>query len=115
MQHYRFHRAVFAVYAMTCALAVLFLSAGVKAVAGLARFPDHYLFNLIGAVCLCWLVTGPREVVMLRKTFHYTRQKAALAYSYTGRSLGSSVRRAARSLAALFTLPSSNHKIQTEP
>jgi hypothetical protein len=114
MQHYRFHRAVFAVYAMTCALAVLFLSAGVKAVAGLARFPDHYLFNLIGAVCLCWLVTGPREVVMLRKTFHYTRQKAALAYSYTGRSLGSSVRRAARSLAALFTLPS-NHKIQTEP
>ena len=114
MQHYRFNRAVFAVYALAGALAVLFVCAGVKSVAGSARFPDHYLFDLIGAICLCWLVTGPREVVVLRKLIHYTRQKAALAYSYTGRLSGSSVRRAARSLAALFILPS-HHKIQTEP
>ena len=114
MQHYRFNRAVFAVYALAGALAVLFVCAGVKSVAGSARFPDHYLFDLVGAICLCWLVTGPREVVMLRKTIRYTRQKAALAYSYTGRSMGSSVRRAARSLAALFTFHPFNRP-QTEP
>lgn len=114
MQHYRFHRAVFAVYALTGALAVLFLSAGVKAVAGTARFPDNYLFNLIGALVLCWLVTGPREVAILRKIVRFTRQKAASAYSYTGRLIRFTVRRAARSLAALFTFkPFSNP--QTEP
>lgn len=114
MQHYRFRRAVFAVYALTGALAVLFLSAGAKSLAGLIRFPDNYLFNLIGSIVLCWLVTGPREVVILRKIARYTRQKAALAYSYTGRLLAIHVRRAARSLAALFTFkPFSNP--QTEP
>ena len=96
------------------ALAVLFLSAGVKSVAGLIRFPDNYLFNLIGSIVLCWLVTGPREVVILRKIARYTRQKAAFAYSYTGRLIRFTVRRAARSLAALFTFkPFSNP--QTEP
>lgn len=114
MHKYHFHRAVFAVYALAGALAVLFLSAGVKTVAGLARFPDNYLFNLIGSVALCWLVTGPREVVILRKIVRYTRQKAAFAYSYSGRLLAIHVRRAARSLAALFTFkPFSNP--QTEP
>ena len=114
MQHYRFHRAVFAVYALTSAIAVLFLSAGVKSVAGLIRFPDNYLFNLIGSIVLCWLVTGPREVVTLRKSARDTRQTAALAYAYTGRLIRFTVRRAARSLAALFTFkPFSNP--QTEP
>lgn len=113
MHKYHFHRAVFAVYALAGALAVLFLSAGVKSLTGqIARFPDNYLFNLIGAVVLCWLVTGPREVVILRKIARYTRQKAAFAYSYTGRLIRFTVRRAARSLAALFTLPS---RPQTEP
>lgn len=114
MQHYRFNRAVFAVYALAGALAVLFLSAGVKSVAGLIRFPDNYLFNLIGSIVLCWLVTGPREVVILRKIIRHTRQKAALAYSYTGRLLAIHVRRAARSLAALFTFKPFNNP-QTEP
>lgn len=114
MQHYRFHRAVFAVYALTSALAALFLSAGVKSVAGLIRFPDHYLFNLIGSIALCWLVTGPREVVVLRKIARYTRKKAAIAYSYTGRLIRFTVRRAARSLAALFTFRPFNNP-QTEP
>lgn len=68
MHKYHFHRAVFAVYALTSALAVLFLSAGVKSVAGLIRFPDNYLFNLIGSIVLCWLVTGPREVVILARS-----------------------------------------------
>lgn len=115
MHHYRFNRAVFAVYAFTAVLAWLFVSAGVESLTGqLARFPDNYLFNLIGSVGLTWLVTGPREVVVLRKIFRSTRQKAALAYSYTGRFLHSTVRRAARSLAALFTFkPFSNP--QTEP
>jgi len=113
MLKYHFHRAVFAVYALTGALAAIFVVAGVKTVAGLARFPDNYLFNLIGSVALCWLVTGPREVVILRKIFRYTRQKAALAYSYTGRLLVP-VRRAARSLAALFTFRPFNNP-QTEP
>ena len=112
MHHYRFHRAVATVYALTAILAVLFVRAGVQSVAGAARFPDHLLFELIGAICLCWVATGPRELVVLRKFIRSTRQKAALAYSYTGRFL-ISVRRAARSLAALFILPS--HKIQTEP
>ena len=114
MHKYHFHRAVFAVYALAGALAVLFLSEGVKSVAGLIRFPDSYLFDLIGSIVLCWLVTGPREVVILRKIARFTRHKAAIAYSYTGRLLAIHVRRAARSLAALITLPS-NHKIQTEP
>ena len=113
MQHYRFHRAVFAVYALTGALAAIFVVAGVKTVAGLARFPDNYLFNLIGSVALCWLVTGPREVVILRKIVRFTRQKAAIAYSYTGR-FQIHVRRAARSLAALFTFRPFNNP-QTEP
>ena len=113
MQHYRFHRAVFAVYALAGAIAVLFLSAGVKSVAGLIRFPDNYLFDLIGSIVLCWLVTGPREVVILRKIARFTRHMAAIAYSYTGRLLAIHVRRAARSLAALFTLPS--NRPQTEP
>ena len=100
MHKYHFHRAVFAVYALAGALAVLFLSAGVKSVAGLIRFPDNYLFNLIGSIVLCWLVTGPREVVF--------------AYSYTGRLIRFTVRRAARSLAALFTFRPFNNP-QTEP
>ena len=112
MHHYRCHRAVAAVYALTAILAVLFVRAGVQSVAGAARFPDHLLFELIGAICLCWVATGPRELVVLRKFVRFTRQKAALAYSYTGRFL-ISVRRAARSLAALFTLPS--NRPQTEP
>ena len=116
MHHYRFNRAVFAVYAFTAVLAWLFVSAGVESLTGqLARFPDNYLFNLIGSVGLTWLVTGPREVVVLRKIFRFTRQKAALAYSYTGRfSFGFSVRRAARSLAALFPFRPFNRP-QTEP
>ncbi len=115
MHHYRFNRAVFAVYAFTAFLAWLFVSAGVESLTGrLARFPDNYLFNLIGAIGLTWLVTGPREVVVLRKIFRFTRKKAALAYSYTGRFIGSTVRRAARSLAALFTIRSFNRP-QTEP
>lgn len=116
MHKYHFHRAVFAVYALAGALAVLFLSAGVKSVAGLIRFPDNYLFNLIGSIALCWLVTGPREVVILRKIARTrnTRQKAAFAYSYTGRLIRFTVRRAARSLAALFTFKPFNNP-QTEP
>ena len=114
MPHYRFHRAVFAVYALTGALAATFVVAGVKTVAGLARFPDHYLFNLLGSIALCWLVTGPREVVILRKIVRFTRQKAAIAYSYTGRLIRFTVRRAARSLAALFTFRPFNNP-QTEP
>ena len=115
MHHYRFNRAVFAVYAFTAFLAWLFVSAGVESLTGqLARFPDNYLFNLIGAVGLSWLVTGTREVVVLRKIFRFTRQKAALAYSYTGRFLWFSVRRAARSLAALFSFRQFNRP-QTEP
>lgn len=115
MHHYRFNRAVFAVYAFTAVLAWLFVSAGVESLTGqLARFPDNYLFNLIGSVGLSWLVTSPREVVVLRKIFRFTRQKAALAYSYTGRFLAIHVRRAARSLAALFTIRSFNRP-QTEP
>ena len=115
MHHYRFNRAVFALYALAGALAWLFVSAGVESLTGqVARFPDNYLFNLIGAVGLSWLVTGPREVVVLRKIFRFTRQKAALAYSYTGRFIGSTVRRAARSLAALFSFKPFNNP-QTEP
>ena len=112
MQHYRFHRAVFAVYALTSALAVLFLSAGAKSVAGLIRFPDNYLFTLIGTIVLSWVCTGPREVVVLRKIARFTWNQAAKAYTYSGRLLANHVRRAARSLAALFTLPP---RPQTEP
>jgi uncharacterized membrane protein YbhN (UPF0104 family) len=110
MHKYHFHRAVFAVYALAGALAVLFLSAGVKSVTGqLARFPDHYLFNLVGAIVLSWVCTGPREVVVLRKIIRFTRRMAATAYSYTGRFL-ISVRRAASGRPPFF--PS---RPQTEP
>ena len=113
MHHYRFNRATFGVYVLAAVLAGLFVSAGVKSLTGqLARFPDHYLFNLVGAIVLSWVCTGPREVVVLRKIIRFTRRMAATAYSYTGRFL-ISVRRAARSLAALFTLPS--NRPQTEP
>lgn len=112
MHHYRFNRAAFGVYALAAVLAGLFLSAGVKSLTGqLARFPDHYLFNLIGAIALSWFCTGTREVVMLRKIARFTWNQAAKAYTYSGRLLVS-VRRAARSLAALFTIPP---RPQTEP
>ena len=59
MQHYRFNRAVFGVYALAAVLAGLFLSAGIRSLTGqLARFPDNYLFNLIGAIVLSWACTG---------------------------------------------------------
>lgn len=112
MHHYRFNRATFGVYVLVVVLAGLFVSAGVKAVFGQVRFPDHYLFNLIGAIVLSWVCTGPREVVVLRKFARFTWKQAAKAYTYSGRLLAIHVRRAARSLAALFTLPS---RPQTEP
>ena len=112
MHHYRFNRAAFGVYALAAVLAGLFVSAGVKSLTGqLARFPDHYLFNLVGALVLSWACTGPREVVVLRKIIRFTWKKAAKAYTYSGRFLAF-VRRAARSLAALFTIPP---RPQTEP
>ena len=114
MHHYRFNRAVFGVYALAAVLAGLFLSAGIRSLTGqLARFPDNYLFNLIGAIVLSWACTGPREVVALRKIARFTWNQAAKAYTYSGRFI-LSVRRAVRSLAALFTFkPFSNP--QTEP
>ena len=113
MHHYRFNRAVFGVYFLAAVLAGLFVGAGVKTLTGqMARFPDHYLFNLIGAIVLSWVITGPREFVVLRKIVRYTWNQAAKAYTYSGRLLAIHVRRAARSLAALFILPS---RPQTEP
>ena len=110
MHHYRFNRATFGVYVLAAVLAGLFVSAGVKSLTGqLARFPDHYLFNLVGAVVLSWVCTGPREVVVLRKIIRFTRRMAATAYSYTGRFL-ISVRRAASGRPPFF--PS---RPQTEP
>lgn len=112
MHHYRFNRAVFGVYALAAVLAGLFLSAGIRSLTGqLARFPDNYLFNLIGAIVLSWVCTGSREVVVLRKIARFTWNQAAKAYTYSGRFL-IFVRRAARSLAALFTTPP---RPQTEP
>ena len=114
MHHYRFNRAALGAYVLTAVLAGLFVSAGVKSLTGqLARFPDHYLFNLVGAIALSWFYTGPREVVVLRKIARFTWKKAAKAYTYSGRLLAIHVRGAARSLAALFTLPS--NRPQTEP
>lgn len=115
MHHFRFNRAVFGVYALAAVLAGLFLSAGIRSLTGqIARFPDNYLFNLIGAIALSWACTGPREVVVLRKIARFTWNQAAKAYTYSGRLLAIHVRRAARSLAALFSFKPFNNP-QTEP
>ena len=111
MHHYRFNPAVFAVYAITAAAVVLWIWTAAKALTGQIRYPDHLFFESLALLLLCWLTTGPRELVVLRKIFRFTRQKAASAYSYSGRIV-TSVSRAVRGLSALFTFPS--HP-QTEP
>lgn len=110
MKPLRFNYVVPAFWVTTIGLAVILLAKGAKSAIYGDRFPDHAMFMLIFLIVICWVVTGPRELAAFRCFRRNVKRLAAMSFAY----IRVYSRRAARSLAALFTTPSYNRP-QTEP
>lgn len=102
------------VAAWTIVLGVVLLWTGTKnLISGVETYTDSWFFVLVGCICLTWYLTGPRELVVMRRIQRMTWKKAAKAFQFIRGLIPAAVARI-RSLAGLFTLPS-NDNLQTEP
>ena len=110
MKPLRFNYVVPVFWVTTIGLAVILLAKGAKSAIFGERFPDHAMFMLLFLIVICWLVTGPRELAALRCFHRNVKKKAVSVFAY----IRVYTRRAAHSLAALFTVPPFNRP-QTEP
>lgn len=97
-------------WALTLTLAGYLLVLGIKTVFTGAWFPDHAFFILLMFLCLSWVQTGARELVLFRKIYRLTTRVASSALSRMARF----ATRAAEAAALFFTVKPSNRP-QTEP
>lgn len=110
MRPLRFNWMAPAFWVATIGLAAALLARGLQSALQEVRFPDHAFFTLLFLIVGSWMATGPRELAAFRCFFRLARKKAVTVFSY----IRVYSRRAARSLAALFTVHPFNRPL-TEP
>lgn len=109
MKHFYFLHVCLC-WALTLALAGILLIKGIQTVFTGSRFPDHQIFMLLMLLCLSWVQTGARELVLFRKLYRHTTRVASSALS----RMAKFATRAAEAAALFFTVKPSNRP-QTEP
>lgn len=102
------------VVAWTIVLGALLLWAWTEnLISGAGKSLDSWFFVLVMSIILCWLLTGPRELIVMRTLQRKAWKKIARTFQLIRGSIPAATARI-RNLAGLFNLPS-NDKFQTEP
>ena len=110
MKHDFYFLHVCLCWALTLTLAGLLLVEGFKTVFLGTEFPDHQFFILLMLLCLSWVQTGARELVLFRKLYRHTTRVASSALSRMARF----ATRAAEAAALFFTVRPFNRP-RTQP
>lgn len=110
MKHYFYFLHVCLCWALTLTLAGILLVKGIQTVFTGSWFPDHQIFTLLMLLCLSWVQTGARELVLLRKLYRHTTRVASSALS----RMAKFATRAAEAAALFFTVKPYNRP-RTQP